>query len=74
MSIEASMVSYYAERACEYERIYQKPERQADLGRLRSLAEGFFAGADVLEVACGTGYWTEVVARRAASVLAHGHQ
>lgn len=64
------MVSYYAERACEYERIYQKPERQADLRQLRSFIEGALAGADVLEVACGTGYWTEVVAGRAASVLA----
>ncbi|MGE5736628.1 MAG: class I SAM-dependent methyltransferase [Acidobacteriota bacterium] len=64
------MVSYYAERACEYERIYQKPERQADLRRLRSFVQTVFAGADIFEVACGTGYWTEVVARRAASVQA----
>ena len=64
------MVSYYAERASEYERIYQKPERQADLKRLRSFVERAFAGADVFEVACGTGYWTEVVARHAASLLA----
>jgi ubiquinone/menaquinone biosynthesis C-methylase UbiE len=70
MNIEASMVSYYAERAGEYERIYQKPERQADLKWLRSFVERAFAGADVLEVACGTGYWTEVLARSAASVLA----
>jgi SAM-dependent methyltransferase len=70
MSIKTSMVSYYAERAGEYERIYQKPERQADLRRLRSIVESTFAGADVFEVACGTGFWTEVVARRAASVLA----
>ena len=27
------MVGYYAERALEYERIYQKPERQDDLSR-----------------------------------------
>lgn len=68
--IKGSMASYYAKRAGEYERIYQKPERQADLARLRRLAEEAFAGVDVFEVACGTGYWTEVVARRAASVLA----
>jgi demethylmenaquinone methyltransferase/2-methoxy-6-polyprenyl-1,4-benzoquinol methylase len=70
MRIETSMVSYYAERAREYERIYQKPERQADLQRLREMVETSFAGADVYEVACGTGYWTEVLARSAASVLA----
>ena len=70
MSIEASMAGYYADRACEYERIYQKPERQADLQRLRSFVEGAFAGAAVLEAACGTGYWTEILARTAASVVA----
>jgi ubiquinone/menaquinone biosynthesis C-methylase UbiE len=70
MSIESSMVSYYAERAQEYERIYHKPERQDDLQRLREFVERTFAGAHVFEVACGTGYWTEIVARAAASVVA----
>ncbi|HEV2211051.1 MAG TPA: methyltransferase domain-containing protein [Verrucomicrobiae bacterium] len=70
MSIEPSMVSYYAERACEYERIYKKPERQADLQKLRRFVENRFAGGDVFELACGTGYWTEILARSAASVVA----
>jgi demethylmenaquinone methyltransferase/2-methoxy-6-polyprenyl-1,4-benzoquinol methylase len=70
MSIEVSMVSYYADRAQEYERIYHKPERQADLRHLRSLVESTFRGADVFEVACGTGYWTEILARSAVSVFA----
>lgn len=70
MSIEASMVGYYAERAKEYERIYHKPERQLELQRLRRSVEATFAGADVFEVACGTGYWTEVLAHTAASVVA----
>lgn len=70
MSAEAAMVSYYADRAKEYERIYAKPERQSDLRRLRSFIERTFAGAQVFEVACGTGYWTEIVGRLAASVFA----
>jgi len=70
MSIEATMVSYYAERAAEYERIYHKPERQADLRHLRSFVERTFADADVFELACGTGYWTEILSRTAASVVA----
>jgi len=70
MSIDSSMVSYYAERAAEYERIYRKPERQADLRQLRNLVETEFSGTDVLEIACGTGYWTKVLARSAASVFA----
>jgi ubiquinone/menaquinone biosynthesis C-methylase UbiE len=70
MSIESSMVNYYAGRALEYERIYHKPERQDDLRRLRDFVERAFAGAHVFEAACGTGYWTEIVARSAASVVA----
>jgi demethylmenaquinone methyltransferase/2-methoxy-6-polyprenyl-1,4-benzoquinol methylase len=70
MTIEASMVSYYAERAAEYERIYHKPERQADLRQLRSFVERTFADADVFELACGTGYWTEILSRTAALVVA----
>ncbi|HET7623923.1 MAG TPA: class I SAM-dependent methyltransferase [Verrucomicrobiae bacterium] len=64
------MAGYYAERAREYERIYHKPERQDDLRRLREFVESTFSGADVFEVACGTGYWTEVLARSAKSVFA----
>jgi ubiquinone/menaquinone biosynthesis C-methylase UbiE len=70
MSTDSTIISYYAQRAAEYERIYDKPERQADLARLRSLVQHLFTGRDVLEIACGTGYWTEVVAPSAASVLA----
>jgi ubiquinone/menaquinone biosynthesis C-methylase UbiE len=70
MSIESSMVSYYAGRAQEYERIYHKPERQQDLQRLREFVGRTFEASHVFEVACGTGYWTEVLTRTAASVLA----
>jgi len=70
MTTESSMVGYYADRAQEYERIYQKPERQEDLKRLRDFVEHTFDGLEVFEVACGTGYWTEIIARSAASVIA----
>jgi ubiquinone/menaquinone biosynthesis C-methylase UbiE len=70
MNVESSMVSYYAERACEYERIYHKPERQEDLQWLRDFVGRTFAGLRVCEIACGTGYWTEIVSRSAKSVLA----
>jgi ubiquinone/menaquinone biosynthesis C-methylase UbiE len=69
-NIKTSMVSYYADRAKEYERIYKKPERQDDLRQLRKFVEYSFAGRAVFELACGTGYWTKIVARSAASVLA----
>lgn len=61
---------YYARRAAEYEQIYQKPERQADLQKLRQYLGRIFTGLDVLEIACGTGYWTQIIAHSAASILA----
>jgi SAM-dependent methyltransferase len=64
------MQAYYARRAREYERIYDKPERQADLARLRADIPALFEGETVLEIACGTGYWTPLIAARARSVLA----
>ncbi len=64
------LVRYYAQRASEYERVYQKPEQQPELEQLRDIVERTFSGTDVLEVACGTGYWTEILARSASSVVA----
>lgn len=66
---EAATAGYYARRAAEYDEIYAKPERQDDLAALRSQLADYFAGRRVLELACGTGYWTLPVAARAASVL-----
>jgi demethylmenaquinone methyltransferase/2-methoxy-6-polyprenyl-1,4-benzoquinol methylase len=64
------MAGYYAARAAEYERVYAKPERQADLGVLQAWLPGVLAGRRVLEVAAGTGWWTVHGARDAAFWLA----
>ncbi len=64
------MRSYYAARAQEYDRVYLKPERQADLRALQRLLPGMFKGRCLLEVACGTGYWTQFIAPAAARILA----
>src|SRR5262245_54587574 len=61
---------YYALRASEYERIYAKPERQDDLRRLERHVARLMADRDVLEIACGTGYWTRVIATSARSIVA----
>ncbi len=65
-----SMREYYARRAAYYERVYFKPERQADLRALEAWLGGPFAGREVLEIACGTGWWTPHGAREARSWLA----
>jgi demethylmenaquinone methyltransferase/2-methoxy-6-polyprenyl-1,4-benzoquinol methylase len=67
---DALLKQYYAARAREYERIYAKPERQADLAQLKDLLPPMFADRRVLEVACGTGYWTQFLARAAKSIVA----
>jgi ubiquinone/menaquinone biosynthesis C-methylase UbiE len=64
------MVEYYQQRAPYYDRAYEIPERQSDLRRLQELVPAALAGLDVLEVAAGTGYWTQFVAVTAASVCA----
>jgi ubiquinone/menaquinone biosynthesis C-methylase UbiE len=63
---------YYRIRAGEYEKIYYReiPERRKEIddevNRLRTLA----TGKSVLELACGTGYWTEVMSQSAAEITA----
>ncbi|WP_153307461.1 class I SAM-dependent methyltransferase [Desulfospira joergensenii] len=66
---EDAMIDYYARRAAEYERIYARPERQADLQVLAQFLSRAFSGLQVLELACGTGYWTQFIARTAAAIL-----
>ncbi|WP_193090165.1 class I SAM-dependent methyltransferase [Advenella sp. FME57] len=64
------MKDYYGARANEYDRIYSKPERQADLRKLQIWLPALFADRSVLEIACGTGYWTQFYAPLAERVMA----
>jgi len=61
---------YYARRAREYERVYEMPAWQPGLAELRRRVPAVFGARRVFEVACGTGYWTEIVAAVAKSVHA----
>jgi demethylmenaquinone methyltransferase/2-methoxy-6-polyprenyl-1,4-benzoquinol methylase len=64
------MQDYYAARAGEYDRIYLKPERQADLRKIETWLQSSLAGRSVLEIACGTGYWTRLYAPGCTRVVA----
>jgi SAM-dependent methyltransferase len=66
----APMQDYYAARATEYDKIYAKPERQADLRQIETWLPSVLTGRSVLEVACGTGYWTQFFAPYCPRVLA----
>lgn len=64
------MAAYYRQRAEVYERVYHKPERQADLRTMEAWVARQFAGRRVLELACGTGWWTPHGARHSRHWLA----
>lgn len=64
------MRDYYRTRAPVYDRVYGYPEREADIAELTSSLPALFRDRRVLEVAAGTGFWTEKIATAARSVLA----
>ena len=64
------LVSYYKDRAKEYEKVYLKPERQNDLQKATTILQSLFSQKTILEIACGTGYWTEKIAETATAIYA----
>jgi SAM-dependent methyltransferase len=68
----ARVAAYYAARASEYHETTGYGVERVDTGyaRLKAYYQAEFQGRDVLEIACGTGYWTEAVAATARSVVA----
>jgi SAM-dependent methyltransferase len=68
--VTQEMIAYYAQRAAEYERVYQSPRWQDDLEQIRTRIRALFVGRRLFEVACGTGYWTAYAAEGARAILA----
>lgn len=65
-----ALAGYYAATAQDYDAAFARPERAADLDALRTRVADLVRGHAVLELACGTGYWTGVLATTATKVLA----
>jgi len=57
------MVKYYRDRAKEYEQVYEwrDPHRQQEQERLGREMREAFKGRSVLDIGCGTGYWTQKI-------------
>lgn len=66
------MQEYYNQRAREYEAVYHRddPVRQKELTEIGDTIEEAMRGRRVLEVACGTGYWTHYAAKNAEHITA----
>jgi demethylmenaquinone methyltransferase/2-methoxy-6-polyprenyl-1,4-benzoquinol methylase len=63
-------IRYYSERAEEYEKIYDKPERQQDIHKVINFLQQYFNNKGLIEIACGTGYWTQLISKTAKNILA----
>ena len=64
------LVKYYKGRASEYDAIYSKPERRHDIKLLSTFLTEQLRNRSVLEVACGTGFWTQFFAPHTLSTTA----
>ena len=68
--ITEQSAQFYAKSAANHDRIYDRPERQEDLAAMQRHVADTLRGHIVLELACGTGYWTRILADVADKVVA----
>ena len=68
--ITEQSAQFYAKSASNHDRVYDRPERQADLEAMRGHVASMLRGHSVLELACGTGFWTRLIAEVAERVVA----
>jgi ubiquinone/menaquinone biosynthesis C-methylase UbiE len=63
---------YYNERAHEYEKVYFRndPIRQKEQILIQQKLQKLFTDQSILEIACGTGYWTQFIAKTAKHITA----
>jgi len=64
------LTDYYRKRAREYDTLYATAAWQSELPVLHDWLMERVCGKAILEVAAGTGYWTQVLAPAAATITA----
>lgn len=66
------LIEYYRARAAEYEQVYYRhqPERRGEIDEQAEYLRGLVRGKDVLDIACGTGYWTKIISQTAGYIAA----
>ncbi len=70
--VDRDLVAYYRARAPEYEQVYYRdvPERRRELAAAAASLRRVVGGREVLDLACGTGYWTEIMSAAARFIVA----
>lgn len=65
----SNLIDYYRARSEEHDAVYARDERQGDIGIVMARLRDHLTDKHVLEVAAGTGFWTETYAHAVRSVL-----
>lgn len=65
-----NLIEYYRLRAKEYDELYARPDRQDALHKTSALLKELVKGKEVLEITCGTCYWTKQMAETATHIHA----
>jgi SAM-dependent methyltransferase len=68
--ITGKPAEYYAKMAEQHDAVYDLEEREDDQEELCDHVAEALAGHIVLELACGTGFWTEIASETALSIVA----
>ncbi|MDQ2819374.1 MAG: class I SAM-dependent methyltransferase [Pseudomonadota bacterium] len=68
--ITGQSAEYYAKMAEQHDAVYDLEEREDDQEELCDHVAEALAGHIVLELACGTGFWTEIASETALSIVA----
>jgi ubiquinone/menaquinone biosynthesis C-methylase UbiE len=69
---EKTLRDYYNQRAQEFESIYRRdnPIRQQEQNAISTAMKEVLRDRSVLEVACGTGFWTQIASQTARQIVA----
>lgn len=66
-----NIIKYYRERAKEYEQIYEwrDPNRKKEQDNLVEEVKESLRGKRVLDIGCGSGYWTKIYSEVAEHIV-----
>ena len=66
----SEIIDYYRKRAREYEEVYYMtdPHRQEEQALMAKAIQTSLKGRDVIDLACGTGWWDRILSETAKSI------